>query len=195
MRCPGSKLERVSGASCESVLAVRDIPIALGGAARYNVANAMAAMENVALWHERDISHSSAERVILPDAFLALDYMLDRFAWLVEGLVVDPARMRRNLEASHGLVFSQRVLSALVVGVILLAGQQIVVMNQEVIRDLMQRVVALEAARAPDLLVEELRGMVMIGTDSHKRTHTVVAVDDVAADILQWLDWPPLAGG
>jgi adenylosuccinate lyase len=68
----------------------------------------------VALWHERDISHSSAERVVLPDAFLALDYMLDRFAWLVEGLVVDAERMRRNLDASHGLVFSQRVLLALV---------------------------------------------------------------------------------
>jgi adenylosuccinate lyase len=68
----------------------------------------------VALWHERDISHSSAERVVIPDAFLALDYMLDRFAWLADGLVVDAARMRRNLDASHGLVFSQRVLLALV---------------------------------------------------------------------------------
>jgi adenylosuccinate lyase len=71
-------------------------------------------LENVSLWHERDISHSSAERVVLPDAFLALDYMLDRFAWLVDGLVVDRGRMRRNLQASHGLVFSQRVLLALV---------------------------------------------------------------------------------
>src|SRR5712671_2022288 len=71
-------------------------------------------LENVALWHERDISHSSAERVVIPDAFLAVDYMLDRFAWLVEGLVVRPERMRANLEASHGLLFSQRVLLALV---------------------------------------------------------------------------------
>ena len=62
-------------------------------------------LENVALWHERDISHSSAERVVVPDAFLALDYMLDRFAWLVEGLVVYPDRMRANLDASHGLFF------------------------------------------------------------------------------------------
>jgi adenylosuccinate lyase len=68
----------------------------------------------VALWHERDISHSSAERVVLPDAFLALDYMLDRFAWLVEGLVVRPDRMLRNIEASRGLFFSQRLLLALV---------------------------------------------------------------------------------
>ncbi len=71
-------------------------------------------LENVALWHERDISHSSAERVVIPDAFLAVDYMLDRFAWLVEGLVVRSERMRANLESSHGLFFSQRVLLALV---------------------------------------------------------------------------------
>ena len=84
------------------------------GLARVVRAGAAVGLENVALWHERDISHSSAERVVLPDAFLALDYMLDRFAWLVDGLVVDPERMRRNLDASHGLVFSQRVLLALV---------------------------------------------------------------------------------
>jgi adenylosuccinate lyase len=86
----------------------------LCGLARIVRAAALVGLENVALWHERDISHSSAERVVLPDAFLALDYMLDRFAWLVEGLVVDAARMRENLDASHGLVFSQRVLLALV---------------------------------------------------------------------------------
>ncbi len=84
------------------------------GLARVVRATAVVGLENVALWHERDISHSSAERVVLPDAFLALDYMLDRFAWLVEGLVVRPERMRRNLEASHYLFFSQRVLLALV---------------------------------------------------------------------------------
>jgi adenylosuccinate lyase len=84
------------------------------GLARVVRAAAVVGLENVALWHERDISHSSAERIVLPDAFLALDYMLDRFAWLVDGLVVDAERMRRNLDASHGLVFSQRVLSALV---------------------------------------------------------------------------------
>ncbi len=84
------------------------------GLARVVRAGAAVGLENVVLWHERDISHSSAERVVLPDAFLALDYMLDRFAWLVEGLVVDAKRMRRNLDTSHGLVFSQRVLSALV---------------------------------------------------------------------------------
>jgi adenylosuccinate lyase len=84
------------------------------GLARVVRAAASVGLENVPLWHERDISHSSAERVLIPDAFFALDYMLDRFAWLVDGLVVDEARMRANLDASHGLVFSQRVLSALV---------------------------------------------------------------------------------
>jgi adenylosuccinate lyase len=84
------------------------------GLARVVRAAATVGLENVALWHERDISHSSAERVVIPDAFLALDYMLDRFAWLVEGLVVRTERMRRNLESSHSLFFSQRLLLALV---------------------------------------------------------------------------------
>jgi adenylosuccinate lyase len=84
------------------------------GLARVVRGYALVGLENVALWHERDISHSSAERIVLPDAFLALDYMLDRFAWLVEGLVVRPERMRANLESSGGLFFSQRLLLALV---------------------------------------------------------------------------------
>jgi len=84
------------------------------GLARLLRGYAVVGLENVALWHERDISHSSAERVVLPDAFLAIDYMLDRFAWLVEGLVVRPERMRANLEATGGLFFSQRLLLALV---------------------------------------------------------------------------------
>jgi adenylosuccinate lyase len=84
------------------------------GLARVVRAAALVGLENVALWHERDISHSSAERVVVPDAFLALDYMLDRAAWLVDGMIVDAKRMERNLAASHGLVFSQRVLLALV---------------------------------------------------------------------------------
>jgi adenylosuccinate lyase len=86
----------------------------VSGLARVVRSYAAVGLDNVVLWHERDISHSSAERVVLADAFLALDYMLDRFAWLINGLVVDPERMRRNLDASHGLVFSQRVLLALV---------------------------------------------------------------------------------
>ncbi len=84
------------------------------GLARVMRGNALVGLENVPLWHERDISQSSAERIVIPDSFLALDYMLDRFAWIVEGLVVYPERMRRNLESSHGLVFSHRLLLALV---------------------------------------------------------------------------------
>jgi adenylosuccinate lyase len=84
------------------------------GLARVVRASAVVGMENVPLWHERDISNSSAERVVIPDAFLALDYMLDRFAWITEGLVVHADRMRANLDASHGLVFSHRLLLALV---------------------------------------------------------------------------------
>jgi adenylosuccinate lyase len=84
------------------------------GLARVVRANALVGLENVALWHERDISHSSAERVVIPDSFLALDYMLERFAWLMEGLDVRTERMRRNLESGHGLFFSQRLLLALV---------------------------------------------------------------------------------
>jgi adenylosuccinate lyase len=84
------------------------------GLARVVRAHAQVGLENVALWHERDISHSSAERIVLPDAFLAIDYMLARFSWLVEGLVIRPERMRENLEATGGLFCSQRLLLALV---------------------------------------------------------------------------------
>ena len=86
----------------------------IGGLARVVRAAALVGMENVGVWHERDISHSSAERIAIPDAFLALDYMLDRFVWIMDGLVVYPERMRRNLESSHFLFFSQRVLTTLV---------------------------------------------------------------------------------
>ena len=84
------------------------------GLARVVRSHAIVGLENVALWHERDISHSSAERVVLPDAFLAVDYMLERFAWLMSGLVVRRERMRQNLESTGGLYFSQRLLLALV---------------------------------------------------------------------------------
>jgi adenylosuccinate lyase len=82
----------------------------LCGLARLLRTNALAAVENVALWHERDISHSSVERVILPDSTILLDYMLELAAFVVEHLDVDPARMAENLEASHGNIYSQRVL-------------------------------------------------------------------------------------
>ena len=80
------------------------------GLARLVRANAMAALENIALWHERDISHSSVERVILPDSFIALDHMLRRFTRIVRGMVVYPERMQENLNRSRGVVFSGTVL-------------------------------------------------------------------------------------
>jgi adenylosuccinate lyase len=80
------------------------------GLARLIRANAAAALENVALWHERDISHSSVERVILPDSFIALDHMLRRFTRIVSGMVVHPDRMLENLGRSRGVVFSGTVL-------------------------------------------------------------------------------------
>jgi adenylosuccinate lyase len=80
------------------------------GLARLVRANAGAALENNALWHERDISHSSVERVILPDSFIALDHMLRRFTRIVAGMVVYPDRMRENLNRSRGVVFSGTVL-------------------------------------------------------------------------------------
>jgi adenylosuccinate lyase len=80
------------------------------GLARLLRSNCQAAFENIALWHERDISHSSVERVILPDSFIALDHMLRRFMRIVTGMVVYPDRMRENLERSRGVVFSGTVL-------------------------------------------------------------------------------------
>jgi len=80
------------------------------GLARVVRSNAQAAFENVALWHERDISHSSVERVILPDSTSAVDYMLARTIWLISGMRVSPARMQRNLDLTRGLVFSGQLL-------------------------------------------------------------------------------------
>jgi adenylosuccinate lyase len=82
----------------------------VAGLARLLRGYALASMENIALWHERDISHSSVERVIIPDSFLALDHMLRRFTDIVKGMTVDEARMRRNLDSTNGLVFSGQLL-------------------------------------------------------------------------------------
>ena len=84
------------------------------GLARVIRANATAALENIALWHERDISHSSVERIILPDSTILLDYMLARMADIVANMKVFPARMQRNLDSTQGLVFSGQVLQDLV---------------------------------------------------------------------------------
>ena len=86
----------------------------VAGLARVLRGNAQAALEDVALWHERDISHSSVERIILPDSTTLLDHMQRRVLGLVDGMVVNAARMRENLELTHGALFSQRVLLALV---------------------------------------------------------------------------------
>jgi len=80
------------------------------GLARVVRANVQPAFENIALWHERDISHSSVERIILPDTTTAVDYMLARTVWLISGLRVSPERMRRNLDLTRGLVFSGQLL-------------------------------------------------------------------------------------
>jgi adenylosuccinate lyase len=132
----------------------------LCGLARVVRAAALVGFEDVPLWHERDISNSSAERVVVPDAFLALDYMLDRFTWIVEGLVVHPDRMRRNLDASHGLVFSHRLLLALVA-----AG---------VGRDEAYRLVQRHAMQAWD---EERDFRVLVAADAEIAAH--VDLDDV----------------
>jgi adenylosuccinate lyase len=84
------------------------------GLARLVRTNALAALENVALWHERDISHSSVERIIVPDTTLALYYMLDKFTFVMRDLVIYPDAMERNLNLTRGLIFSQRVLLALI---------------------------------------------------------------------------------
>jgi len=86
----------------------------LCGLARLVRSNSLASMENMALWHERDISHSSVERVIMPDSTILVDYMLHRLRSILTSLVVKPENMERNLRASYGLFFSQRVLLALV---------------------------------------------------------------------------------
>jgi len=84
------------------------------GLARLIRGYALTSLENIALWHERDISHSSTERIILPDSCLALDYMLSMFTSIMKGLKVYPENMRRNIEITQGVIFSQRVLLALI---------------------------------------------------------------------------------
>jgi len=86
----------------------------ISGLARVVRSNALAAMENMALWHERDISHSSVERVIAPDSTILIDYMMSRLKGIVEGLVVHPQNMARNMDITRGLIFSQQILMRLV---------------------------------------------------------------------------------
>ncbi len=86
----------------------------MSGMARVVRGFMLTAYENVALWHERDISHSSAERIIIPDATIAINYMLNRFTNVVKNLTIYPENMRRNMDATHGVIFSQRVLLSLI---------------------------------------------------------------------------------
>jgi len=106
---PGQKGSSAMPHKRNPIMAMR-----LTGLARVLRGYSATAMENIALWHEHDISHSSAERIILPDSAILAHYMLKKAIWLVDTLVVHPATMRANLEQSHGLVYSQRVLLALV---------------------------------------------------------------------------------
>ncbi|MDY6835579.1 MAG: adenylosuccinate lyase [Chloroflexota bacterium] len=84
------------------------------GLARLVRGHALTSMENIALWHERDISHSSTERIILPDSCLALDYTLNLFIYIMKDLLVYPERMKQNLEVTQGLIFSQRIMLTLI---------------------------------------------------------------------------------
>ncbi len=105
-----------SGQKGSSAMPHKKNPIAcerISGLSRLLRGYAVAAMENIPLWHERDISHSSVERVILPDATIALDYMLQTMRDVMRGLVVHPERMRANLESTHGVIYSGQVLLAL----------------------------------------------------------------------------------
>ena len=86
----------------------------ISGLARVLRGNAMSAMENVALWHERDISHSSVERIVFPDSTILTDYLLEKTSNLIDRLVVYPNRMKQNLELTQGLVYSGELLLALV---------------------------------------------------------------------------------
>src|SRR5882672_10825814 len=105
---PGQKGSSAKAQKCNPILSER-----ICGMARVVRANSIVGLENVALWHERDISHSSAERVVLPDSSIATDYMLQKMAALVEGLVVYPERMLENLSATRGSIFSGQLLLAL----------------------------------------------------------------------------------
>jgi len=86
----------------------------MAGIARVVRGNAMVALENITLWHERDISHSSAERIIIPDSFILIDYVLEKFTNIIDNLTVYPENMLKNIDRSNGLIFSQQLLLALI---------------------------------------------------------------------------------
>ena len=157
----------------------------LCGQARVIRANMLAAFENIALWHERDISHSSAERIILPDSTILLHYMLKKACWLVDKLTVYPENMAANLEKSFGLVYSQRVLLALVqAGVLRDDAYQIVQRNA--MKAWQDKTSFLELLKADpevaaSLSAAEIEGLFDPG---HLLRHLGVIFDRVAA--LEW---------
>jgi adenylosuccinate lyase len=151
----------------------------ISGLARVLRGNAQAALENVALWHERDISHSSVERVILPDSTILLDYLQHRASALVQGMSVDSERMRENLELTHGALFSQRVLLALVE-----SGSS---------REEAYRLVQALAQRAwdegiplRDLLAEEERGRALELEAIFDYSHYIRHADEILARLEQF---------
>ncbi|TDB37922.1 MAG: adenylosuccinate lyase [Actinobacteria bacterium] len=134
------------------------------GLARVVKANAQVGFDNVALWHERDISHSSAERVVLADSFIVTDYILGKLEWILDGLVVYPERMKANLEATRGLIYSSRVLLELVdAGMLREEAYAVVQRNAMIVWDDIQQARAgktyrelLEADAACTLTAEQL---------------------------------------
>ncbi|MPZ24285.1 MAG: adenylosuccinate lyase [Dehalococcoidia bacterium] len=150
------------------------------GLARLLRGHSVTALENVALWHERDISHSSAERIILPDSCLVLDYILDLFRWIMDGLIVYPDRMRQNMEISHGLVFSQRVLLALIdTGMNRQAAYRIVQRNA--MRSWQERVPFIDLLHGDDEVARLLQGSELDGLFDY--SYYLAHVDELFARI------------
>jgi adenylosuccinate lyase len=157
----------------------------LCGQARIIRGNMLAAFENIALWHERDISHSSAERIILPDSTILLHYMLKKACWLVDKLNVYPDNMAANLEKSFGLVYSQRVLLALVqAGVPRDAAYEIV--QRSAMRAWEQKTSFLELLKADSEVTGRLSAAELGACfdAAHQLRHMSVIFDRVAA--LEW---------
>jgi adenylosuccinate lyase len=155
------------------------------GQARVIRANMLAAFENVPLWHERDISHSSVERVILPDSTILLHYMLKKAVWLVDKLNVYPENMAANLEKSFGLVYSQRVLLALVEAGMLRDDAYRVVQGSAM-RAWQEKTSFLELLKADAEVTSKLSEAALEGLfdPSHQLRHMDVIFERVAA--LQW---------
>lgn len=157
----------------------------LCGQARIIRANMLAAFENVALWHERDISHSSAERIILPDSTILLHYMLKKACWLIDKLNVYPENMAANLEKSLGLIHSQRVLLALV-GAGMLRDDAYAVVQRSAMKAWEEKIPFAELLKADPEVAERLPAAEIeaLFDPSHQLRHMGTIFDRVAA--LSW---------